>query len=45
MGNEAQRKPKELTVTYIPNSMPDDRKYRAIDTESIRLCDVTAYKK
>jgi hypothetical protein len=29
----------------MANSIPDDRKYKAIDSESIRLCDVTAYKK
>lgn len=29
----------------MPNNVPQDRKYRAVEAESIRLCDITAYKK
>ena len=38
-------KPQEKTVTYLGNNVPQDTKYRVVEAESIRMCDITAYKK
>lgn len=36
--------PSPKPVTYLPNSLPEDNKYKVYDSDSLRFCDISATK-